>query len=97
QEQTFWGTENTVVISWSSATPLLPDLSVRLFIDGQAVATTTDNMRAFTLDRGEHSTFAQLLDARGRGIVVTPTVVFFIKQNSVQFNNQPRPVPRNGR
>ena len=96
QEQTFWGTENSVVISWSSATPLLPELSVRLFIDGQSVSTTKDNMYAVTLDRGEHTTYAQLLDTRGRRIVVTPTVTFFIKQHSIGFN-QPRPVPHNGR
>lgn len=96
QEQTFWGTENTVVISWSSEKPLLPDMAVRLFIDGQAVSTTTDNMYAATLDRGEHSVFAQLLDARGRRVLATPSVVFFIKQHSIAGDNAPRPTPRNG-
>jgi len=96
QEETFWGTENTVVISWSSEKPLLPDMTVRLFIDGQAVSTGTDTMYAATLDRGEHSVYAQLLDGRGRRVLVTPTVVFFVKQHSIAGDNAPRPTPRNG-
>lgn len=96
QEQTFWGTENTVVIAWGSQKPLQPGMTVRLFIDGQQVSSTTDTMYAATLDRGEHSVFAQLLDARGRRVLVTPSVVFFVKQHSIAGDNAPRPTPRNG-
>lgn len=89
QEQTFWGTENSVVISWSSEKALLPGMAVRLFIDGAAVSNTQDNMYAATLDRGEHSVYAQLMDPRGRRVMVTPTVVFYIKQHSVGTRNGP--------
>ncbi|HLF31782.1 MAG TPA: DUF4124 domain-containing protein [Xanthomonadales bacterium] len=95
QEQTFWGTENAVVIGWSSSVPLLPELSVRLYVDGKPVATTADNLYAMTLDRGEHSTYAELLDPRGRRIITTPAVIFFVKQHSIGVN-QPQATPRNG-
>lgn len=95
QEQTFWGAENTVVIGWSSSVPLLPELSVRLYVDGQAVTTTSDGLFAMTLDRGEHSTYAELLDPRGRRVITTPAVTFFVKQHSIGFN-RPKVTPRNG-
>ena len=34
QEQTFWGTANTVVVAWGSSQPIPSELSVRLVIDG---------------------------------------------------------------
>ena len=94
QEETFWGTANAVVISWGSETPLQPGMKTRLFIDGAPQAESQSTTRALTLDRGEHSVFAELRDARGRRLVTTPTVTFFIKQASV--GAQPRPTPHNG-
>lgn len=95
EEETFWGTENTVVVSWASSTAILPDMSVRLFIDGQQQGNTQDGMLAATLDRGEHKVYAELLDSRGRRVVTTPTVTFFVQQNSVGFN-QPQATQHRG-
>ena len=100
QEETFWGTANSVVISWGSSTPLLPGMSVRLFIDGQSQANAQNGMYAVTLDRGEHQVYAELLDARGRRVVTSPTVTFFVKQHSIGFNQpatvRPANANRNG-
>jgi hypothetical protein len=70
-------------------------MQVNVFVDGQPKPTTGDNMLALTLDRGEHQVYAELLDARGRRIVTTDAVTFFIKQNSAQFN-QNSPVSDKG-
>jgi len=95
QEESLWGTENMVVISWGSSTPLLEDMSVRVFVDGQQRATGAGDMIALNLDRGEHQVYAELLDARARSVVKTPTVTFFIKQYSANFNPS-APTPNSG-
>jgi len=94
-EETFWGTANTVVVTWSSQTPLTPDLNVRLFVDGKAQAAPASGGVSLTLERGEHKVFAELRDARNRRIMRTGTVTFFVKQHSANFN-RPRPTPSGG-
>lgn len=86
QEETFWGTGNTVVVAWGSTQPLLPDLSVRLYVDGQAEDVAGSGSVSLTLNRGEHTVYAELLDARNRRIVTTDTITFFVKQYSANFN-----------
>ena len=85
QEETFWGTANMVVISWGSSTELQKGMIVKLFVDGKQQPTTGDNMVALKLDRGEHKVYAQLQDARGRNIVATDIVTFYVKQYSANF------------
>ena len=94
-EETFWGTANSVVISWVSSKPLLPGMSVQVYIDGQRQADGQDGMLAVTLDRGEHQVYAELMDARGRRVVTSPTVTFFVKQHSIGFN-RPSAASNNG-
>ena len=94
-EETFWGTANEVVVTWGSKTPLTPDLSVRLFVDGSAQGAQAVGGVSLSLDRGEHAVYAELRDARNRRITRTPSVTFFVKQNSANFN-RPRPTPRGG-
>ena len=83
-EETFWGTENTVVVAWAVGEPLQEGMKVQVMIDGKAQPASQDNMVALTLDRGEHTASAVLLDARGRQLVTSPSVRFFIHQQSVQ-------------
>lgn len=85
-EETFWGTGNSVVVAWGSEQPLLPDLSVKLYVDGEAQDVVAAGSITLTLDRGEHTVYAELLDARQRRIIATERVTFFIKQHSVNFN-----------
>jgi hypothetical protein len=92
-EETFWGTANTVVVTWSSKAPITPDLNVRVFVNGKPQAAPATGGVSLTLDRGEHKVFAELRDARNRRIIKTGTVTFFIKQHSVNFNRA-RPRPR---
>lgn len=86
QEETFWGTANTVVVAWGGSQPIPPELSVRLYVDGQPRDVAGSGSVTLTLDRGEHQVYAELLDARKRPIVTTERVTFFIKQHSVGFN-----------
>lgn len=85
QEETFWGTANTVVVAWGSSQPPLPDMTARLYVDGEPQDVPAVGNVSLTLDRGEHKVYAELLDARKRRIVATETVTFFVHQHSVGF------------
>jgi hypothetical protein len=85
-EQTFWGTGNSVVVTWGSSQAIPPEMSVMLFVDGAAQKAPATGGVSLTLDRGEHMVYAELRDERNRRIVTTDTVTFFIKQHSVNFN-----------
>jgi hypothetical protein len=93
QEETFWGTANTVVVAWGSSQPALPDMSARLYLDGTPQDVPASGNLSLTLDRGEHTVDAEVLDARKRRIVTTETVTFFVQQHSVNFN-RPAASPR---
>ena len=88
EEETFWGTASTVVVTWTSTAPITPDLNVRLFVDGAAQAAPATGGVSLTLDRGEHRVFAELRDASNRRIITTKPVTFFVKQVSVNSNRQ---------
>ena len=97
QEETIWGTDRPVVVSWGSSAAFQPDMSVRLYVNGKPQAPSQERMAALQMERGEHQVYAELLDARGRRIVVTPTVTFFVKQNAVGVNLPgPTPAPNGG-
>ena len=93
QEETFWGTANTVVVAWGTAQPVPPELKARLYVDGVAQPVPASGSLSLTLERGEHQVYAELLDARGRQIVATERVVFFVKQASVGFRRPPTGAP----
>jgi len=88
QEETFWGTANSVVVGWGASEPPLPDMSARLYLDGTPQDVPAAGNVSLTLDRGEHNVYAELLDARKRVIVTTQPVTFFVHQNSVNFNQR---------
>jgi hypothetical protein len=96
QEETFWGTGNTVVVAWESSQPLLPDLSVKLYVNGQAQDVAGNGSVTLTLDRGAHAVYAELLDARNRRIVTTDTITFFVQQHSANFNRPGAALGRSG-
>jgi hypothetical protein len=87
-EETFWGTENTVVVTWESSQPIPPELQVTLFVDGKAQQGQGSGSLSLVLDRGEHQVYAELRDERKRRIITTPVVTFFVQQQSV---NRRRP------
>jgi len=94
-EQTFWGTANTVVVSWGSSEAIPPEMSVMLYVDGAGQKAPVAGGVSLTLERGEHQVRAELRDERGRRIVTTETVTFFVKQHSQNFNRGVAR-PRNG-
>jgi hypothetical protein len=94
-EETFWGTGNTVTISWGASQPIPDTMSVALYVDGQQQAAPANGGVTLTLDRGEHQAYAELRDPGGRLVTRTETVTFFVKQYSQNFG-QPRPSPRGG-
>jgi len=83
QEETFWGTGNSVVITWGSSQPISPELRVIVYVNGQSQQGTEAGSLSLTLDRGEHQVYAELRDERNRRIVTTDTITFFIQQHSV--------------
>jgi hypothetical protein len=85
QEETFWGTENSVVVTWGSSAEIPPEMNVMLYVDGEGQKAPASGAVTLTLDRGEHQVYAELRDERNRRIVTTPTVTFFIKQHSANF------------
>jgi hypothetical protein len=94
QEETFWGTANSVVVAWGSSQAVPAEFSARLYVDGSPQDVPGSGSMTLTLDRGEHQVYVELLDARKRQIIRTETVTFFVKQASVGFR-QPLPAPRN--
>ena len=90
QEETFWGTANSVVVAWGSGQAVPAEFSARLYVDGKPQDVPGSGSMTLTLDRGEHQVYVELLDARKRPIIATETVTFFVKQASVGFN---RPIP----
>ena len=81
-EETFWGTQNTVVISWGASQPIPDNMTVRLYVDGQRQEAPASGSVSLSFDRGEHQAYAELRDAKNRRVVTTPTVIFFVKQHS---------------
>lgn len=86
QEESFWGTGNQVTVAWGSSQPMLPEMTARLYVDGQAQEAPASGSVMLTLDRGEHQVYVELLDARKRRILATDTVTFFVKQGSALIN-----------
>jgi len=94
QEETFWGTENAVVVTWASAQAIDPSMSVMVFVDGKPQKAPASGGVSLSLERGEHQVYAELRDERNRRIVTTETITFFVKQWSQNFN-RPAISPRN--
>ena len=93
-EETFWGTTNSVVVSWGSSQPIPQNMSARLFVDGAGQNAPAKGGVTLTLDRGEHQVYAELRDEQNRRIATTDTVTFFVKQYSANFR-RPAVGPRN--
>jgi hypothetical protein len=85
-DETFWGTANSIVVSWGSSQPIEDNLTVMLIVNGEAQAAPAEGSATLTFDRGEHSVSAELRDARNRRIMATDTVTFYVKQHSANFN-----------
>ena len=65
-EETFWGTQNTVVISWGASQPVPDNMNVALYVDGQRQDAPASGSVSLAFERGEHQAYAELRDARNR-------------------------------
>jgi len=88
-EETFWGTANTVVVGWGGSAPVQPGMTVSLYVDGVAQDVTGTNSISLTLDRGTHTVRVELFNGGKRPLVSSPTVTFFVKQASIGLRSKP--------
>ncbi len=89
QDQTIWGIGNEASIAWNTRYRLQQGMYVLIYVDGAALPPTTASVSTIgKLDRGEHTVYAELIDARKRNIARTEPVTFHIKQYSVNFPNR---------
>jgi len=85
-EENYWGTGNSVVVSWGTSSAYEPGMSVSVVVDGTAQNADPNSNLPVTLDRGEHQVYAVLRDVRGRRIVTTDIVTFTVHQGSRRNN-----------
>ena len=85
-DQTYWGTENMVVVSWGADAPYEDGMVVSVVIDGRSIDSEASGNMPLTLDRGEHQVYAILKDSQGRRIITSDIVTFHVKQASRLVN-----------
>ena len=85
-DENYWGTGNTVVVSWGSDAAYQPGMSVSVVVNGQSYESEPTRNISVTIDRGEHQVYAILKDRQGRRIVTSDIVTFYVKQAS-RLNN----------
>ncbi len=86
QDETFWGTANVVVVTWGANAAYEEGMQVSVVVNGDPQDVDPNRNLPLTLDRGEHQVYAVLRDNRGRRIMTTDTVTFFVKQASARIN-----------
>ena len=95
QEESVWKPDGPISIAWNTQYALQEGMQVTVYLDGKIHTTTAQQVVAVTgLDRGEHTTKAELRDSKNRVIATTESVVFFVRQPGLY--NRPRVGPRGG-
>ncbi len=89
-EQHFWGTGGTLRAQVEAPHELRAGDSVNFYLDGELAG----NVRQYGIDlaevyRGEHSVYAEVVDADGQVLARTDSVVFYMHQQSVLNPNNP--------
>jgi hypothetical protein len=95
-EETYWGTGGEVALAWDTRYRLQPGMTVTFYVDGVAQEpTTAEAITVSRLDRGAHTVYAELMDARHRKIATADSVTFYIQQYSIHYgpNRQGGPGP----
>lgn len=86
-EQTYWGTENTVIVSWGANVAYEPGMTVSVVVNGKSTDSDPSGNVPITLDRGDHQVYAILKDGQGRRIITSEVVTFYVKQASRLSNS----------
>jgi hypothetical protein len=85
-DQTFTGTANLATIAWDTGLSLLPGMAVRVYVDDEPMEpTTSDVIATERLDRGTHTTNAELLGPSGEVVATAGPVTFYMFQASALF------------
>lgn len=87
QDESLWGTGNSVSVAIDLKDELLPGLQVQLIFDGRTLPPrTTTAIRLEDVARGAHTLQAEVVTVDGQIIGRTNPVNFFMRQHSVNFN-----------
>jgi len=103
--ETLWNIEGELNVQLAVEPRLASGHQLRIFLDGSQVEGVPQGPTQFTIGevfRGERQLRASIVDARGRELVSSATVTFYVQQTSVQnptqrgapTRPQPRPQPR---
>ncbi len=94
QEESIWGTGNSLSVNVDLKAPLLPGLLVQVTFDGRKLPPRpSTSVTLDEVDRGEHTVLAEVVDNSGQVVGRTQPVTFFMRQNSVNFNRRPVVTP----
>jgi hypothetical protein len=83
--ETLWNIGGELSVSLAVEPPLLGEHTLRLYLDGQQVGGVPQGPQQFTIGnvfRGERSLRASIVDAQGRELAESATVVFYVHQTS---------------
>lgn len=80
-EDSIWGPEQSVTVTWRTKKPLLQGMMVIVVVDGNEINPSSSTLIAVPpLERGEHTVDATLVDGEGRVISEAASVVFYVRQ-----------------
>ncbi|VAW41878.1 hypothetical protein MNBD_GAMMA01-1498 [hydrothermal vent metagenome] len=81
---TLWGTGGNVLASVNIEGSLPANYRIKFFLDGLPRGKVKSNSQLIAdVERGEHTLYAQVIDAHSRQVIkTTPTITFHMKQHS---------------
>jgi len=84
QDTNIWGTGGNVIVSVNLSEKLPGNYRIKFFLDGIPHGKVKTNTQMISdVERGEHTIYAQVVNANSRTIIkTTPKVPFYTKQHS---------------
>jgi hypothetical protein len=92
--ETLWNIGGELNVQVVVEPPLAGGHELRLYLDGEPVANVPQRQAQFTISevwRGERRLRASIVDERGRELVSSEPVVFYVQQTTLQRPPQARP------
>jgi hypothetical protein len=99
REETFWNIEGRLNVSIDVDPAIRGQHALKLYLDGQPVEGVPPAGTSFTVGnvfRGDHTLRASIVDQRGRELVSSQPVRFFVRQTSQLNPNNPATRPPSG-
>jgi hypothetical protein len=97
--ETLWNIGAELDVQLALQPPLAEGHELHLYLDGKRVVGLPRGPTQFTIDevfRGERTLRAAIVDSRGRELVSSRTVTFYVQQTSILNPNHPRHRPGGG-